>query len=240
MIRFVLIFLITLNCFAQNNSQFIIKEFVNDRSVHYLNKNNFPFKNDVIFEDSTYKLTASCKGEWGGTLFFANKVSNKVYYVSSTCPVAINKLNNKYYVSNTLMHGSGHSNVLEINNPDSLMIHLNENGKKKTKLMGEIGIKSNKGSTTLLESKYGEFIITSFTFQNKLYHIVSDYKTTFLTEVKNNKFERLATISQKSIRNYEPKLYKTKDNHTIVFFENDETEGYLDIFENKINVMRIK
>ena len=234
---------IHIKTFSQNDTTFIVKEFINNKNVHYLNKYDFSFKNKIIFEDSIYEARSSCQGEWGGTLFFKNKISHKIYFVDATCPVSINKIDNKYYISNTLMHGLGSSTILEIVNPDSLMdyqICLKDKGIKTSKLIHNMEIYSRKGSKTITESNYGEFIITSFVYSNQLYHIVSDYETTYLANIKEKTFKKLGTVSQKSLWTYNPLVYKTKDNHLIVFFENDHAEGYIDIFENKITVIRTK
>jgi hypothetical protein len=235
---------LSLNCIGQNNKFFAIKEYIKNDSLIYRNKNDFKFNQENIYEDQIYIVSKTCSGEWGGTVKFKNKKTNIEYSASATCPVAVNKLNGKYYVTNTLAHLDGFSEILEIENPDLLTVFKPPKPrKKKGKIIimniGDDESKSNKGTKQLVNS-VGMLTLISFPFKGQLYHIVTDYKNTFLATIDNNKFVKIDTVSSESIWSNDPEVFITTDKHLVVFFENEDVKGYFDIIDNQINIIRQK
>jgi len=226
------------NCFGQEQNKFIIREFVNNDSVPKLDRNNFKIDKNKIFEDSTFVVSKTCSGEWGGSIRFKDKKTGIEYSASSTCPVVVNKLNNKYYVTNTLAHLSGFSEIIEIADPKALTIFEYHKPRKKRKetiirYLGDNESKSTKGTRQLVDS-IGVLTIATFPFQEQLYHIVTDHKKTYLTKIVSGKFESIVTISNQRLCTYDPEVITTVDKHYIVFFHN----GYYDIHENNISIIR--
>ena len=233
---------LTTSCFGQE--KFIIKEFVKQDKLPKITKSYVKVNQDNIFEDSLYIVSKSCSGEWGGTIKFKNKISGIEYSAASTCPVVVNKLNDKYYVTNTLAHMCGSSKVLEISNPDSMtVLELPKQRAKRGKIIVQnIGYdesKSTKGTIKLVDS-IGVLTLASFPFNGQLYHIVTDFKKTFLTKIEENKFVTIDTVSEKTLWTYGPAVFVSDSGHFLVWFENEEAEGYLDIFENQITIVRKK
>ena len=226
-------------CFGQN--RFIIKEYVKQGGFPNLTKNDVKINRDNIFEDSLHIVSKSCSGEWGGTIKFKNKETGIEYSAASTCPVAVNKLNEKYYITNTLAHLSGSSEILEICNPDLMSVfELPKPRRERGKIIRYVGddeSNSTKGTIQLVDS-IGVLTLASFLYNEQLYHIVTDFKKTFLTKIENNKFVTIDTVSEKSLWTYNPAVFVAKSGHLLVWFENQEAEGYLDIFENQITVIR--
>jgi len=229
---------ITTYCFGQD--QFIINEVVKPypymKNENKVNRNNF-------YEDSLYIVSKTCQGEFGGTILFKNKKTGIEYLAHSTCPVVVNKLDNKYYVTNTLRHLCGSSQILEIENPDSMtIVKLPQSRKEREKKIREIKFNVpnlEKGTKSILDS-LGVLTIASFPYNGQLYHIVTDYEKTFLTKIENGKFVTIDTISNKPFRTYNPRVFVSEDGKYFVSFTNDIVNGYLEIFENKITVIRSK
>lgn len=230
---------LTTSCLGQD--KFIIKEIVGQDGF---SENNIKVNPNNIFEDSLYIASKTCSGEWGGTIKFKNKKTGIKYSASSTCPVVVNKLNGKYYITNTLAHLSGFSEILEISNPDSMTVfelpkQISKKGKTIVRYVGDDESKSTNGTKQLVDS-IGVLTLASFPHNGQLYHIVTDFKKTFLTKIENNRFVTLDTISDKSIWTYDPEVFLKDDGHLIVLFKNQEVEGVLDIYENQITVKRKK
>lgn len=242
---FILITLtLSLNCIGQNDKIFVIKEYIKNDSLTYRNKNDFKFNQENIYEDELYIVSKTCSGEWGGTIKFKNKKTNTEYSASATCPVAVNKLNDKYYVTNSLAHLDGFSEVLEIENPALLTVikktkPRNRKGKMIVMDIGSDESKSTKGTKQLIDS-IGVLTLASFPFKAQLYHIVTDYNTTFLAKIDNSKFVKIDTVSNESIWSYDPEVFITTDKHLVIFFENKDVKGYFDIIGNQINIIRQK
>jgi len=225
------------NLFGQD--KFIIKDIVGqdglNETINKVNPNN-------IFEDSLYIVSKTCRGEFGGTIKFKNKKTGIEYSAASTCPVVVNKLNGKYYITNTLDHMRGFSQILEISNPKlmsvfKLPIPRSKKGKIIIMSFGDDQSKSTKGTNKLVDS-LGILTLASFPYKGQLYHIVSDFKKTYLTKVENNRFITIDTVSDKNLWTSNPEVSRQQDGHMIIVFKNREVVSILDIFENQIIVKR--
>ncbi len=184
----------------------------------------------IFYEDSNYVVTKKCHGEFGGFLTFKKKNTGEEYQCGSACAVIINKLNGKYFVTNTLAHLQGSSEVVEIENPESL-----EKATPEKDITGFFSPKSRQGTKTILDV-YDTLTLASFVFDNNLYHIITDFKKTFLAKIVDGKFKVIQTISEESLWTYDAEPIKTTDNHYLLFLSNNDTRGYIDIFENKITI----
>lgn len=240
----VLTFTICSMTFGQTDKLFVINEVFTQDSSLYKTERDFIKQDTVFFEDENYTVRKTCSGEWGGTIWFKNKVTGIEYSCEATCPVIVNKVNGKYIVTSTLAHMIGFSKVIEINNPDSMAVFKlpeprQKKGKRKLYYIGDDESKSKKGTNILVDS-VRVITIATFPYNDQLFHIVTDFKKTFISKIENNRFVTVDTISNTSILTYDPEVIRTIDGHYIVFFGNSVTKGYIDIFENKINVFRYK
>jgi hypothetical protein len=64
----------------------------------YFSKTPTEFPGTKIFEDNDYIVSSICHGEWGGTLFFKNKSTRKVYETECTCAFDVQKEDDGYLV----------------------------------------------------------------------------------------------------------------------------------------------
>lgn len=241
---FLLTIILTSNCFGQDRSKFVINEFINNDSINKLDRSQFKVNQNNIFEDSFFIVSKSCSGEWGGTIKFKDKKTGIEYSAASTCPVVVNKLNGKYYITNTLAHLRGFSELLEIADPKALTVFelpkpRKRKGRKIFRYVGDNESKSTKGTNQLIDS-IGILTIATFPFQGQLYHIVTDYEKTYLTKIVDGKYETIDTISSQGLWTYDPEVFTTADNHYVIFFDNSDAKGYYDIYENNITVVRQK
>jgi len=200
--------------------------------------------NSAFFEDDSYLVRSTCSGEWGGTIWFKNKKTGIEYSCSATCPVVVNKINGKYIVTCTLAHLSGSTEILEIENPDSMSIFRlpeprQKKGKKLLRYVGDDESKSTIGAKKILDC-VGVQTLASFPIDGKLYHVITNFHETFLSTIENQEFTTIDTLLKRSIWTYGPRVIKTPDNHYVVFFSNSKTNGYLDIIEDKIKIIESK
>lgn len=207
-------------------------------------ENDFTKINNNFFEDENYIVNKSCSGEFGGTIKFLNKKTGIEYSCSSSCPVIVNKLNSNYYVTNSLAHLSGFTEILEIKNPEDLTVFKMPKPRKKKgkmiyRLVGDDESKSTTGSKTLVDS-VGIVTLISFPFQGMLLHVITDFNKTYLAKVENNIFVNIGIISNDSLWSYEQNIIKTKDNHFIYMFGGQKAKGYLDISNNNIEITRCR
>lgn len=115
-----------------------------------------------------------------------------------------------------------------------LPVRRQKKGMRQVYLIGETESNSKKGTNVLVDS-IKLMTIATFPFNDQLYHVVTDFKKTYISKIENNNFVTVDTISNSSIWTYEPVVIRTIDGHYIVFFK---TQGYLEIYDNKINLIR--
>lgn len=81
----------------------------------------YPFKNKpILFSDEEFIVFSDCFGEWGGSIYFYEIQTEKVYYENSTCANTVWKTINGYQVLSNLTHGGGSTNIMQIPDPTKL------------------------------------------------------------------------------------------------------------------------
>jgi hypothetical protein len=232
-----------LNSSAQQIKLFEISETMPKDSTEVNQMDSFRDQHpSYLFEDDDYVVKKTCSGEWGGTIWFTSKKTGIMYSCSATCPVAVDKMNGRYFVTNTLAHLDGFSQVIEIDRPTSMDIFKlpkakRVKGKALVRSVGDNESKSTKGARVLSDS-IGILTLASFPYKDQLFYIVTDFQKTYVDKIEGGKFVTVDTVCNISIWTYNPEVLMTKDCHYIVFFKNDHAEGYLDLFENKISLIR--
>lgn len=230
----ILLFLLVLiNCNKEPKVFEFTTETVDKNIVQELKqiKNQKPY--GLVFQDEKYEVWNSCSGEWGGTIYFKNKNNGEIRYAQSTCTVSVNKIGDKYYISNISNHLYERSSILKIISPKKMELTLKfppfhpeiETRKYETK--------SNLGTKTIVDS-VGVYILTSFVYKNNLYSILKKYKNDIITisKVENNKFKTLQ-ILEGLILNDSPQILKESETHQKLYFQNS-TPGILYIKDNKV------
>ncbi|MCR8558145.1 hypothetical protein KXD93_10845 [Mucilaginibacter sp. BJC16-A38] len=241
-ILFIVIF--QLRCLGQTPKLFEVKEIIATDTLNKKNASNFRRENLNFFEDDKYIVRKTCSGEWGGTVWFKNKKTGVERSCVASCPVIINKLDGKYFVTTTLNHMVGFSQVLEINDPELLTVFKLPKpraviGKRIIRAVGDDEAQSAKGSKVLLDTMKVSMLL-SFPLNGQLYHLFTDYKKTYLGKLQGTKLVTIDTVSQDSLWSYDTDVIKTGDGHFITFFKNEKVEGYLDVFGNSVNVIRYR
>ena len=237
-VKTILFFLFfTVNSFAQENFEIYQIKDIKENIEKVENKYK---KNKVLFNDKNFLVTSTCSGEWGGTIKFRDKSSQKIYSAESTCPISVDKLNNEFYVTNSLAHMSGFTEILRIENPTEMEeFKVSKPRKEKgrfVKYVGDDESKSKKGTEQLLDS-IGVFTLASFQFDNRFYYIVTDFEKTYLSKIKNKKLETISELPVSDIWSYDPKIIKISNNHIILLFNNEKIKGYLEAENNKIKIV---
>ena len=233
---FIILLVILLASCEKEPSIFEIKiETSNKNIVDELKQLKFQDLPGLIYRDEKYDIWKSCSGEWGGTIYFRNKQTEKIHYAIATCPISVNKINRKYYVSNSLSHMYGSSDILEIADPEKMEITTKIPAYHPNIITREYEAKSHRGTNKLIDSS-GVLIVTSFTYNKKLYSIISNIENTRTTisELKDNRFYTVAELPKK-LFNTEPIIIREAENHQKLYFQNSQ-KGVLEIKDNKIKL----
>lgn len=230
----------------------IAGNYINDTTAktYYLDQNQKwqPTTNlqsdKPFFEDERFIVRTCCVGEFGGAIFFTDKQSKRVYSCPSTCATVINKINGSYYVTNTLAHMSGSTEILKIEDPtklyelkaDSLKNGCNWYMHFVTYEDGYAGMKKFEIGTQKILDTIGVLTMTSFIFNDQLYHINTDFKKTFISKIQGDSLLFVDSIFNKPLWSYEPtnSKYGTMDLHS---FNNRETSGFFTISNDTISII---
>lgn len=224
--------------YGQGEKLFDITENFQD-CVSMKTTSSVKVKDSAFFEDERYLVKATCHGEFGGSIWFKDKTTGVTYSRESTCPVCIIKLKGKYYVTNALAHLSGFSQVLEIDRPDSMSVVKPGTIASENSAAYNRESHSFKGARVLVDS-IGILTLASFPYQGELFYIITDFQKTYVARIAQDRFVTLDTVSNVSIWTYRSVVIRTIEDHYVVFFANDDTKGYMDIFENKISLYRYR
>lgn len=166
------------------NDSLFLKRTQFDEETFLLGKYVADFKqierrNFSMYQDNSYKVFATCNGEWGGTIFFKDLQTKEVYEASSTCPIVLNKIDGDYYVTNYMGHMMGFASVLKITDPRKLH-------KSELNFDTQQGSQYHDGVETLLDTM--EFYMpTSFVANGNLRHLYSDENGTYIGKIENGR-----------------------------------------------------
>lgn len=244
-----LTFICCLSCLcgsAQTGKLFEIKEVVITDTAQKKRPWNFQRSTPYFFEDESYTVRKTCSGEFGGSIIFKNKKTGIEYGCAATCPVVVNKIEDKYIVTNTMNHLLGFSEVLQIDHPDAMQVFKPFQPPKKKKgiivrYVGDDEVHATQGSRRLLDTTR-ILILSSFVFKGQCYHIVADYEKTYISTIENKRLVHLQLVCDDRLFTYDPEIIRTQDNHDIVFLYDNEKNviGYLDIAGNNILLTRYR
>jgi hypothetical protein len=234
----ILVLLISLSGFGQSKNLFeVIKTDITTSGLS--EKIDTSLTNSNFYEDDKYIVNRTCNGEWGGTIVFKNKFTKAEFICGSTCAVKITKFKGRYIVTNTLNHMSGRTEILEIANPE--LLKKTYDGKKKIQTGKVDESQVRKGARVLLD-KHSFSTLYTFIYNAKIYHIISDFRKTYIAEIENNDFKIVRKIMDVAVWDHQTEIKKTKNNTDLVFFHssNYKTKGYFEVKDNKVTIFNLK
>lgn len=201
------------------------------------------FKLPPVFEDDKFVVTSTCSGEWGGSIYFRDKRTGKLYECQSTCTVNVLKKDNRYFITSMLAHMSGFTNIFEIDDPTKLKLYNFDSIQKKAnadKNRGKIRIypvgynesKSQRGTIQLVDS-IGVLAITSFMYDSKIFYLIIKDAKTDITTIKNNKLVTLDTLFDKNLW-IDASINRVYPDRVVCSFNGDNASGFVDIQNNRL------
>ncbi len=217
-----------------------------DLHIFYFTGHDFQLLNNKtnpqpFFEDDDYIAYPICKGEWGGSIFFVDKKTKNKYGCQATCPLIVNKIRNKYFVTASLAHMGGFSTILEIKDPTKLTPYQEPINEKKYRNIVEEILTGTDGAKVLVDT-IGVMTLASFKYKDELYHIITEneFKSkrdgTNICTIKDGRYKIISRLSDKSLWSYEMKNIKSKDGDQFYLFNNSEVNGFIYFKENKISI----
>lgn len=214
------------------------------RKSYFLNS-NFQWQSqtkesssDPFYEDDNFLVSTCCNGEFGGAVFFMEKQNNRVFSLPATCATIINKLGDFYFLTISLAHGQGSTEVLKIEDPTQLY-ELTEDSLKNNCHWWydkDYGNEEFLEGTQKMLDTLGLLTLTSFIFQNKLYHICTDFKSTYIAKIQDNKLIWVDSLSEKALWSHVPRNMK-HETLSVHSFYNREVSGFFTIKNDTISIV---
>lgn len=156
-----------------------------------------------LFEDDKYIVFGDCHGEWGGTVYFFNKITKKTYFTEATCANTVTKINGKYLVLSDLGHMSGSTDLKEIENPDRLtLVDVNKINKP---FRGQaLGYSDSSKQSKVVFDFYGIQFFSSFPLGNKTLYIVNWRQRTFLADLTDSTISIVNPLFNDNLYTHQP------------------------------------
>jgi|GEM_PF-2921738 len=142
-------------------------------------------KQPKLFEDEQYIAFSDCHGEWGGTVYFFNKKTQKIYFTAATCANTIFKRNGKYFVLSELGHMFGSTNLKEIENPDKLT-NVSQRRISNSQTRNALGYSDSSKHAKMVFDFYRLQFFSTFLFGGRTLYLVYWRNRTFLAEITDS------------------------------------------------------
>jgi hypothetical protein len=209
-----------------------------------------PYFENIIYEDETYEISAACKGEFGGTVFFKHKITNKIYSCIATCLIDVERLNGSYYLTAVLNHMMGHSSILKVEDPTKLTLFDGEKMVNNWWIQKDMSPSDMLKGLELVMDTMNVSLFDTFIKDDAIYalhespaydHIIgySDLCNLILSEVKNGKLHPIDTLQM-----YPPALSLASSQRTKCFsffhYDSDDKEVLITVKNDTIEVVTLK
>jgi hypothetical protein len=152
-------------------------------------KKNYPFKNrPILYADGDYIVFNDCHGEWGGTVYFYEILTEQTYFTEATCSNTIWKTKEGYHVLSNLRHGDGSTDLKVI----SLPIQLSKLAPQHIGLtvQGEAMGYTDKSNHALKKlDLYGGMIYSRINYKNQDIYLAEEKDLIFLCKIKDHNLQ---------------------------------------------------
>jgi hypothetical protein len=176
--------LIDNNLYGYSNGKF----WILDKSGRWKKSDlKLPFeKKPKLFNDDKYIVFCDCHGEWGGTVYFYNRLNQNTYFTEATCANSVIKRENGYNVLSQIGHMMGGTDLKFISDPGKLSNLKDFSG--DTKSVNALGYSDKSNQAIKIFDFNGIEIFSSFQWNNVLFYIVNWQQKTFIAKIDKNNF----------------------------------------------------
>jgi len=172
---------------------------------------------DRLYEDSLYYVYGCCVGEWGGSIFFLNKMTNKTYSYFATCASQVLKFKDEYVVCNNLAHMGRSMSFLFVPEPNKLYELKDEKLKNHCNWYTTVDSlknyweRSKSGNVRFYRGAYGSMSLVTFPVKDSLYSILCNDSSTVVAVHNGDTALTRQIILNKSISFHQTQLITAGD-----------------------------
>jgi hypothetical protein len=238
---FLLLSMAFISCFADRQADTIRIETKTISRQQLLDKQKellYPGK--PFYEDEKYLVTISGTGEVNGDLYFLNKQTRSTHWAEIDCPIAVNRLKDHYLVITGTKNMGGFTRVLQINDPDSLVVvDSSEREKVIAGTGGDTPAERQTAIVSIIDSVDID-AIGGFIYDDTPYLLISGNGKTVLAGITDQKkMMTIKTLLNEPVWKADTPIYVAKNNGWAIFFYTDNTKGYFEINGNTLTVNKI-
>ena len=85
-------------------------------------RNSFQTPCPCVYKDSIYAVYSLCRGEFGGFLFFEERINPQYYYIiGAQCATFVDYFDGSFYITETMPHMYGFGRIVKIDDPKNLI-----------------------------------------------------------------------------------------------------------------------
>lgn len=169
-----------------------------------INTQKLIWQEPYLLEDSLYHIYACCKGEFGGMLYFKNKITGKTTASMMTCVSQLLKFEDAYFVSEYLAHMGTTSSLYKIKDPEKLNAYPSDTllcshwaeARPANDKWDSLYKEYSKGLDTLFEGDYDSVLTKLFIYQSQLLGFIHGDRCekTFLSRYQDGRLTIIDTL----------------------------------------------
>lgn len=220
------------SCKPNNMFTFHDTVFLDTKNAAYFIDCNFKlqeFKREenrygsYLYEDSVFYVYGCCAGEFGGAVFFLNKITNRTYSYFATCATQVLKFKNQYVVCNNLAHLGCTMNFLLVPDPTKLYELADEKLKNHCNWYMEVDSLKNRkeknaiGNISFYRRIFGSMSLSSFPRGDSLYSIICNDSTTYLAVHNGDTTFERQRIFNKAIQFHQTQVVKAGNKYICLY-----------------------
>jgi hypothetical protein len=220
---------------------------VGDTSTYYFHSDSYSWlqldhipASDPFFKDDRFTVEACCFGEFGGAVFFNEENTGQLYSTPATCPLKLDRVGDELYLTNTLAHLGGLSQVVKITAPehlydltqDTFRNHCNWWINYATQENDYAELQKYEIGTEILLDTFSLITLTAFEYQLEYYLMTIDFHHTYLHRLVDNQLETIYRFTDLTLP-HRNGFTKPLEDGFIYSFVN----GFLQLSNNEITLV---
>lgn len=243
--------------FVKNDS-ILFKDYYDGNTYHFdpgiMQWTQIPKVEDIVYEDDRYYITSRYFGEWGYLTWFRNKITGREYELG-TFATCINRVDSSYYITDPYR-------ILRIDDPTQLVPTTPERSyynifKNKriletyTQLQGaqiiyqDTTFRYDEWMWELLTTLPSVSIITSFTYNNKLFQLCQNSDSLYVASLDNGNLIPMQYVDRPhSVFNWHNsyRMSIQTDGSQLLKFQTEDPNlfGFIGIHNNRIDIRYLR